>query len=330
MGIRNFGDIQDETVINAMKPTGEEKYDLLALRELNNVFERISNCVVTTLPKCDEGLEVIGYFLPWLQRNAEYDCETKVNVIRNQVKSQLPVDSEKAILKHNFVDELVYDFIDKLFEEQLKFARANRKSDALPVPINRAKLKTKAKEIVKRIQSKIPKVASNKSEQNELPSTDNMEHPESATLRDNEDTQVDKEESVNVLSNDNQPSDETPDLTGITNKDVMKDIDTSAMEDATKQDESTPVAKASDTGDHNLPVDVAMKKEMAELESNIISSNPDNQEKESVPDGEEKVATVAQIRLRPEQISDVDNKKELINDKSQLKKSNKVKLKKKI
>lgn len=147
--IRNFGDIQDEIVINSMKPTGEEKYDLLALRELNNVFERISNCVVTTLPKCDEGLEVIGYFLPWLQRNAKYDCENKVNAVRSAIKEggkELTSDAENAILKHNFVDELVYDFIDTLFDEQLKYARANRKSDVIQLPVKRTKaIKDKAK-----------------------------------------------------------------------------------------------------------------------------------------------------------------------------------------
>jgi len=126
--IRNFGDIQDEILINGLKPTGYEKDDLLALRELNNIFDRISGCVVTTLPRCIEGQEAIGYFLPWVQRNANYDCGEKVNAAKSKYKNrqQLEPEAEKAILKHNFIDELIYDFIDTLFNEQLKVAREHK------------------------------------------------------------------------------------------------------------------------------------------------------------------------------------------------------------
>lgn len=124
--VRNFGTIQDEFIINTMKPSLDENLNIQALYELNNVFERISSCVVTTLPKCDEGLEVIDYYLPWLQRHSKYNCGVKVNQGEVSKAKNLDSSAEKAILKHNFLDELVFDFIDTLFEKQLKLSRENR------------------------------------------------------------------------------------------------------------------------------------------------------------------------------------------------------------
>jgi len=60
--IRNFGTIQDEFIINTMnmKPSSlHKKSNMQALHELDNIFKRISKCVVTTLPKCNEGLELV-------------------------------------------------------------------------------------------------------------------------------------------------------------------------------------------------------------------------------------------------------------------------------
>ena len=287
--IRNFGDIQDEHVINAMKPTGEEKYDLLALRELNNVFERISNCVVTTLPKCDEGLEVIAYFLPWLQRNAEYDCETKVNALQDHIKksNQLSPDVEKAILKHNFVDELVYDFIDTLFEEQLKYARVNRKSDEKPVAIKRTKaIKQTARNIVRKIPSNEAKNATKVD-------TSKVSPPKEEVKVVNEEKKVEIEKNVPKET-------KSGDVAQVTEKTDTKTIEEKESKDITipsvqqeKEDDENPIVDSEDKkndenhnvdseDNNNLPVDKAMDKEMAALESNIINANPDDKEKQSI------------------------------------------------
>ena len=134
--IRNFGTIQDEFIINTMnmKPSSlHKKSNMQALHELDNIFKRVSKCVVTTLPKCNEGLEVMNYYLPWLQRHSKCDCGVKVN--QGQVTSSssssktnepLDANAEKVMLEHNFLDELAHDFIDALFEEQLKVARENK------------------------------------------------------------------------------------------------------------------------------------------------------------------------------------------------------------
>merc|ERR1712151_796708 len=114
------------------KPSSlDKKSNMQALHELDNIFKRISKCVVTTLPKCNEGLEVMDYYLPWLQRHSKYDCGVKVNQgevssSSSKTKKLLDTNAEKVIVEHNFLDELVYDFIDTLFEEQLKFARENK------------------------------------------------------------------------------------------------------------------------------------------------------------------------------------------------------------
>ena len=70
--MRNFGSNREEIQINAMKPNEDKTSDLLALRELNSIFERISSYVITVLPKCEEGIEVLNHILPWIQKYSNY------------------------------------------------------------------------------------------------------------------------------------------------------------------------------------------------------------------------------------------------------------------
>jgi len=131
--VRNFGNTQDETAINTMRPLNDPVLNMIALQELETVLKRLSTCVVTLLPQCEEGAAVIEHYLPWLQRTENYNCGTRINagkVSTNKSTSGLDPESERAILKHNFLDELVYDYVKTLFEEQYMVATSLKKKNS--------------------------------------------------------------------------------------------------------------------------------------------------------------------------------------------------------
>jgi len=128
--VRNFGDLHDEYLTNTMSIRKEDEVEnLLALRELDVVLSRLSRCVITTLSRCHESMLVIDHYLPWLNKNIKYDCNQKVNEgkINNEQKLINP-GAEKAILSHNLIDQVVYEFAELLFEEQLRVAKESKQS----------------------------------------------------------------------------------------------------------------------------------------------------------------------------------------------------------
>ena len=56
------------------------------------------------------------------------NCATRINMSKlNVTKScRLHSDAEKAILRHNFIDEPICDFANASCEEHLKYVRDNR------------------------------------------------------------------------------------------------------------------------------------------------------------------------------------------------------------
>lgn len=113
---RIFGDIGavDEVQINTMSVD-----DPNFLPEFKKVTSRMSKCVLVRFDRCEDSNDMVSYFFPWL---TPFNlCSTHVNSMKK--KRTVDSDSYKIIIKHNFLDEMVFQFAESLFEEQLKIAR---------------------------------------------------------------------------------------------------------------------------------------------------------------------------------------------------------------
>ena len=115
---RTFGSLNDETIINTLTTSS-----LYFERELRHASERMSQCIIVNLDRCEDSNTVLRYYLPWLGNGLDV-CTKRVNTGKIPHKpTTLQNGSAEAILALNEFDELMFQFGMKLFEEQLQNAR---------------------------------------------------------------------------------------------------------------------------------------------------------------------------------------------------------------
>eukprot|EP00978_Attheya_sp_CCMP212_P029649 scaffold106029_cov51-Attheya_sp.AAC.1 len=113
---RIFGSTADETVVNTLMPN-----DPIFLHEFEKAASRMARCVIVMVHRCQESNAIIRHFLPWL--NDTNLCGNVNNAARTKgEKKVLHVNASEAILSQNSIDELLFQFGEALFEEQLRLA----------------------------------------------------------------------------------------------------------------------------------------------------------------------------------------------------------------
>ena len=143
--VRNFADNNNEMLINNMFVSDEDSsntMNILLQNVLETVLSRVSQCTIMLLPKCTESVRVTQYYHPWLEMTDEY-CNHKFNVGKedptttptttnatttidsNPTSSNdgVPIDVQNVISKFNKLDDLVYEYLEVLFDEQYKISR---------------------------------------------------------------------------------------------------------------------------------------------------------------------------------------------------------------
>ena len=114
---RAFGSpSQDETLVNTIN-YAHPSFSF----ELNRAAHRLSTCVVVIPDRCNESNAVLSHFIPWLEN---FDlCREKLNMNPLQSKNTtLSEEATKAILRHNQLDDILFHFGEKLFEDQVRIA----------------------------------------------------------------------------------------------------------------------------------------------------------------------------------------------------------------
>ena len=120
--IRNFSDESNEILVNNLIVS--EDVSVMLQNVLESVLERVSQCSIMLLPKCQESVSVVNHYHPWLDLQDNY-CEVKYNVGKEEPKSvedDIPKDVQDVISKWNRMDDLVYEYLEVLFEEQYKLS----------------------------------------------------------------------------------------------------------------------------------------------------------------------------------------------------------------
>jgi len=113
---RIFGTALAENVINNF----DDSDHYAAAIEVRRIQERVSRCVVFTQHRCKESKLVMEHYIPWLAPFVNCGIrENKGAIEKAQLQDGLAAE---VILKHNQLDEEVYQFAIKLFEEQLAIA----------------------------------------------------------------------------------------------------------------------------------------------------------------------------------------------------------------
>jgi hypothetical protein len=114
---RIFGSSADETVVNTLMPN-----DPIFLHEFEKAASRMSRCVIVMVNRCEESNAIIRHFFPWLSDTNL--CGNKTNAAKTKgEKKVLHADASEAILSQNYIDELLFQFGEALFEAQLRLIR---------------------------------------------------------------------------------------------------------------------------------------------------------------------------------------------------------------
>jgi len=116
--VRMFGSVTD---VNYLKTA--HACDATAQQDMEKIMERMSHCVITHNDRCEESKEIVDTFLPWMKDNFACDAKTNQGKVK---KKALTAAAVKAIESVNDYDELLFQFGEALFEQQLKQARAIR------------------------------------------------------------------------------------------------------------------------------------------------------------------------------------------------------------
>lgn len=117
--IRIFGSVMDETIVNSITVDSPS-----FLPQLDLITSRISKCAIVSTEDCEGSNRILAHFFPWL--HSTNLCTTKAN--RGEVDStDLMEGVKEAIIEQNYMDDLVYRFAMKIFNEQLDIANKNLK-----------------------------------------------------------------------------------------------------------------------------------------------------------------------------------------------------------
>eukprot|EP00978_Attheya_sp_CCMP212_P008443 scaffold19853_cov89-Attheya_sp.AAC.1 len=113
---RIFGSTVDETVVNTLSPDNP-----IFLNEFEKIASRMSQCIVTMVHRCDESNTIISHFFPWMTTNLCNEVRNKALTTKDM--TVLQANATDAILSQNYMDELLFNLGEALFENQLAIAR---------------------------------------------------------------------------------------------------------------------------------------------------------------------------------------------------------------
>jgi len=114
---RTMGSSIDETYINTMTT-----YHPSFSYEFNKTAKHLSKCIIIMNERCEDSNKILSHFIPWL---GKVDiCSEKINssTLKAKDKTSLAANASQVILENNQIDELLYQFGQSLFEQQLKAA----------------------------------------------------------------------------------------------------------------------------------------------------------------------------------------------------------------
>lgn len=118
---RIFGSTVHESQVNTLSPSKPS-----FLEELDNIASRISTCVILRIDRCQDSDVIMHHFIPWMSEASLCSRhEKKVGKESDAVSEE----SAAVILEQNYMDELIFDFANDMFEEQLKIARPSNSND---------------------------------------------------------------------------------------------------------------------------------------------------------------------------------------------------------
>ena len=113
---RIFGSTADETVVNTLMPN-----DPIFLHEFEKAASRMSRCVIVLAHRCQESNAIVRHFFPWL--NNPSLCGGLQNAAKTSEEAKvIQVNASEVIMSQNYIDELLFQFGEALFEEQLRLA----------------------------------------------------------------------------------------------------------------------------------------------------------------------------------------------------------------
>jgi len=114
---RVFGSSVDETHINTLSPS-----DPRFVQELDNIASRISKCFILRVDRCEDSNKIIEHFIPWM-RGTDM-CSRHANS-KGQSSDEVSEEAGAVILEQNYIDELIFNLGEDLFEKQLERATSS-------------------------------------------------------------------------------------------------------------------------------------------------------------------------------------------------------------
>ena len=114
---RIFGSSVDETHINTLSPS-----DPRFVQELDNIASRISKCFILRIDRCEDSNKIIEHFIPWMHGTDM--CSHHANV-KGKASDEVSEEAGAVILEQNYIDELIFNLGEDLFEKQLERATSS-------------------------------------------------------------------------------------------------------------------------------------------------------------------------------------------------------------
>jgi hypothetical protein len=125
--VRIFTSRVSETYVNSISQQlaqeEQQEYNAAIVRqEFEEIASRLSQCVVIMNHRCEESNIILSHFLPWIKSRDL--CRNRVNVgnVSESVNGLQPGAAE-VILSQNYLDEMLFQFGEALFEAQLRIAK---------------------------------------------------------------------------------------------------------------------------------------------------------------------------------------------------------------
>ena len=114
---RIFGSTVHESQVNALSPTKPS-----FLEELDNIASRISKCVILHIDRCEESDVILRHYVPWMSGASFCSQHQNEHGVDSDAVSE---EAAAVILEQNQMDELIYEFANDIFEQQLDIASQN-------------------------------------------------------------------------------------------------------------------------------------------------------------------------------------------------------------
>ena len=131
---RIFGSTEDETRVNtlsSLQTTNILDNPSYFQQEFEKIAYRMSRCVIIMIDRCEESNAVLKHYLPWMANDKNFCNKANADNAAKSDKSRkiLRENASEAIISQNYMDELVFQFGEKLFERQFQVATSNSSSD---------------------------------------------------------------------------------------------------------------------------------------------------------------------------------------------------------